>query len=178
MQRRAGTGASARLVAWCLVVLVLAACGGDGVPDLPAGIDPTAVPSVAGSFDPLGHLPPCSPTTRGSARDVDGLVLPEGAVLTTVRPSGPVTEVRGFVEQTPVQVRAFYEDQTGVDMLTLEDEGVEAEALYRRPDVRVYVKAKAICATGSSILAVVGRGDAATVPTPAGGLVNSEESTP
>ena len=156
-----------RVVAW---LLLAAGCGSDGVPDLPPGIDGQAAPSSAATADPLAGLPPCVPPDSPSTRAVEGLVLPPGTVVQSVRTTGPVTEVRGFVERTPLQVHGFYEARDDVRMLNLEEEGFEAEALYSTPGVRVYVKAKAFCASGSSVLAVVGSGEAAAraVPTPAG----------
>lgn len=152
-----------------LVLGAVAACGPDGVPDLPAGVDPQAVTSPGPTDGPLPGLPRCGPPPSPRGGQVAGLVLPPGTVVTDVAQTGPNTSVQGYLEQTPVQVRQFYEQLAGIDLISLEDEGFEAEALYDRGPARVYVKARAICGEGSRLFAVVGSTTSPQqVPTPAG----------
>ena len=80
---------------------------------------------------------------------------------------GPLTQVDGFVDLTPIEVRDYYEDG-GLEVLQIEDEGFETEALLSDGTHRMYVKARVLCRTGSNIPATVGaESQAAALPTPA-----------
>lgn len=158
-----------RFVATVALAAVLSACGGnDGIPDLPAGVIPTADPPAAAS-GAARPLPPCPSPPAGAQPPPEGLVVPDGTVVTDVTRNGPLLTVRGFVPLVPVDVRRFYERRDDLDILSLEDEGFEAEALFGSEDGRAYVKVKIICADGSTLLAVLGSAGAGdSVPTPAG----------
>lgn len=125
-----------RAAAAALAVLVTA-CG-----------SAAAAPTVAG-------LPPC-PGVTAQAVDatVEGLLLPDGAVVTSVTEQPPLRVVLAEVPLTPVEVRAAYESGLGA-LLSAEDEGFEAEVLYRHADRRGYVRVNATCDRGSSMLVVV-----------------------
>jgi hypothetical protein len=83
--------------------------------------------------------------------EVEGLVLPEGAYLTEVVRQGPLVQVRGWVERTPLQLRVEYEERTDVEVLTLEDEVVEVETLVTDGAHRTFLRGTALCATASAL---------------------------
>ena len=85
---------------------------------------------------------------------MQGLVLPPEAVVVRVTPADPLTNVQGYVEMTPVQLRAFYQRHPAVTVVSVEDEGFEAEVLFEADDRRVFVKAQAVCELGSLFVAV------------------------
>ncbi len=118
---------------------------------------------------PLTALPTCPPAPEGIDADVPGLVLPEGAVVTEVQDQGPLVSVRGYVGQTPVQVRRFYQQAEGLELFEIEDEIYEAEALFAGAKFRSYVKAQAQCQQGSLLLVFVGPGDSGDLPSVGGG---------
>lgn len=97
-----------------------------------------------------------------------GLVLPEGAVVTKVEDQGPLISVQGYVEQTPIQVRRFYQGVEGLELFEIEDEVYEAEALFAGPKFRSYVKAQAQCQQGSVLIVFVGPGDSGDLPSVGG----------
>ncbi len=142
-------------------VLLTAGCGSDLPAPRPAAnagsqtLPPRAAP----------ELPPC-PSVGEPVETPEGLTLPPGAVTLEAATDGPLTTARGFVPLEPVDVHAFYDDHPGLELVTLEEEGFEAEVLYGGDDLRVYVKARIACTGGSAFSAVVGRrGDAVPVPT-------------
>jgi hypothetical protein len=135
----------------------------DGGPPT-GGIDPALLA-------PLPALGPCPPTPEGddaADSDLEGLVLPPTAVITQVNDNGPLTQLRGWVERTPVEVRAFYQDgSAGLEVLTIEDEVREAEVLVTDGATRLFVKAQAQCERGSffvAFLAPASAADALPVP--------------
>lgn len=164
-----------------LLVLGAAGCGGAG--------DPTAAPLgdpservTTGTFGatasataplpqdeggPLLALPECQPAPEGIDADVPGLLLPEGAVVTEVKEQGPLMVVRGYIDQTPIQVRKFYGDYQGLELFEIEDEIFEAEVLFGRGAHRSYVKAQAQCQQGSGLIVFVG--PSGSVPSVGGG---------
>lgn len=98
-----------------------------------------------------------------------GLVLPDEAVVTDVMPEGPLTQVSGYVAMTPLDVRAWYEADPGIDLVTVEDEVFESELLVASGDRRMYLKALALCDRGSALEATVApAGEDEALPTPAG----------
>ncbi|NDL57563.1 hypothetical protein [Phytoactinopolyspora mesophila] len=127
----------------------LAACGGD---DDATPSDPTQA-----MFD---NLPDCDRVPMDEAPevepDVSGLVLPEGARITSVLEQGPLTSVEGTIRMTPLDVRADYEQRDDVELLRIEDEVFEAEVLIRAAGQRMYLLAAALCADGTSLSVVIG----------------------
>lgn len=138
------------------IAALVTACGTEE----PARID------VSG---PLTNLPPCEEFGSGR-RPVEGLVVPESAVIKGVVTRGPTRNVRGFIPLTPVQIRKYYEERSDLEILAIEDEIYEAEALVTSRGYRTFIKAEAICDRGSRFIAVVASElEAGQVPTPAGG---------
>jgi hypothetical protein len=170
-------------VAALLALLLPTACGtaADGPQDGPqAGSAPTADAggSVApdGSVDPallepLTGLGPCGPPPPAAAEadEVEGLVLPPTSVVTAVNDAGPLTQVRGYVERTPVEVRVWFADgSAGVEVLTIEDEVREVEVLVAGGQTRQFLKGQAVCERGSAFVAFVApAGAAELLPEPA-----------
>ncbi len=68
----------------------------------------------------------------------------------------PLSTVRGYVPDTPVNVRKFYQQQEDLEFSELEDEVYEAEVFYTLGVHNTYVKVQATCATGAQLTAVVG----------------------
>jgi hypothetical protein len=57
---------------------------------------------------PLIAFPPCSePRTAALDAEVQGLDLPEGAVVTGVERADPLVTVTGYVGLTPVRIRKY-----------------------------------------------------------------------
>jgi len=141
-----------------------------------AGAAPTVSPPRSpGEIDPallqpltaLGPCQPAPPAVEGGP--VEGLVMPDGAVLTSIEGTGPITQVQGYIPMTPVQIRVDYQRRGDVQILQVEDEIREAEVLLTADDRRVFVKAQALCEEGSLFVAVVAPAEAAdSVPVPAG----------
>lgn len=136
---------------------VAAACAGGASP-------------APAAFDPGAALPPCAEQPPPPVLpDVAGLVLPEEATVFSVYDVGPLVQAEGVVDLTPAQARRFYEERADLEVLQVEDEGVEAEILVTDGEHRAFVKVQIACATGSSFTATVGaEADSAAVPTPAG----------
>jgi hypothetical protein len=92
-------------------------------------------------------------------------VVPDGLVVTDAQEVGPLYQITGFLEQTPVEVRDAYADSA--ELVYLEDEGFEAELLVDTGDYRTFIKAQVRCRTGS-IVSVIGapddEGEALPVP--------------
>jgi hypothetical protein len=57
---------------------------------------------------------------------------------------------------TPLDVRAHYEGRADIELLRVEDEVFEAEVLTRAQQRRMYLRAGALCADGTTLTAVVG----------------------
>lgn len=116
----------------------------------------------------MPNLPACDrPPASAADEAVPGLVFPQEAVITEVTAQAPVTTVRAYLPMTPVQVREHYEQRDDVDLLSIEDEVFEAEVLLDSGEHRVFVRAMALCAEGSSLLAIVAPaavGEALPVP--------------
>lgn len=129
----------------------------------PGDVDPALL-------EPLTALGPCEPAPPAAeGGPVDGLVLPDGAILTSIEGTGPLTQVQGWIAMTPVQIRVDYQRRGDVEILQVEDEIREAEVLLTNGDRRVFVKAQALCEQASIFVAVVAPADAAdSVPVPAG----------
>ena len=104
----------------------------------------------------------------------EGTILPRSAVATRMRERGPTVRVTGYVPMRPIELRMYYESRQDLEILTIEDEIIEAEALLSDGAFRTFIKAQAVCDEGSTFLAVVAPELAAgEVPVPAGGTPQS-----
>jgi hypothetical protein len=160
-----------------IAVLSTAGCGGDGPPEDTAAGRPTAastaVPTAGASptdidpalLEPLTMLGPCTvdPNTIDE-QPAPGALFPDDTVLTSQTQDGPLTQIKGYIPMTPVQIRVFYQRQDVMEVLQIEDEIRESEILLGDGDNRLFVKAQAICELGSVFLAVL-------APQSAGGQV-------
>jgi hypothetical protein len=168
----------ARPVVLALLGLALLGCAGDG--DVQGGREQEGPPggSVAEDgtvvdptlLEPLTGLGPCGEVPEGAdVERPEGLVLPPTSVVTELVDSGPLTQVRGYIERTPVEVRVFYADgSAGVEVLSIEDEVREVEALVSDGARRLFVKAQAVCERGSVFVAFLApAGEADRLPEPA-----------
>ncbi|MFD6757166.1 MULTISPECIES: hypothetical protein [Micromonospora] len=136
------------LVATVVVLPLLAACGGG-----------SAAPSPGGGRDLLANLPSCDRVPMDDPEveaEVPGLALPEGSRVTAVVQQGVLTTVEATLRMSPLDVRAHYEQRTDIDVLRVEDEIFETEVLARTEARRMYLRASALCADGSSLTVVVG----------------------
>ena len=137
-----------------LGALLTASCGGGERPEptSPLAGGPLSGGS-RGAVPTATALPdrPCPPPPAELDEDVEGLVLPEGAYLTEVVRQGPLVQVRGWVERTPLELRAEYEARDDVEVLTVEDEVVEVETLVTDGRHRTFLRGTALCATASSL---------------------------
>ena len=178
-----------------MLALLLLGCGGGAPGEVdvagtaaatagpPGGSEgaPAATPTTARSpgdidpalLEPLTALGPCNvdPNTIDE-EPAEGTLLPDGAVLTAQTQQGPLTQIKGYIPMTPVQIRVFYQrqDEYDYEILQVEDEIRESEVLLADGNNRLFVKAQAICELGSVFLAVLApesSGD--QVPVPAGG---------
>lgn len=145
-------GSAFRALTVALTAVTAAACASGSGPgrspaDAPFGGGGPIVVAV-----PTGPCPPAPPPVD---ERVTGLVLPEGAYLTEVVRQGPLVQVRGRVERTPLQLRAEYEQRTDVEVLTLEDEGGEVETLVTDGGHRTFLRGTAVCATATALDGVV-----------------------
>jgi hypothetical protein len=165
---------------------LVAGCGGGDAVEV-AAEDDAATPLVSalptgnladGDIDPallepLTMLGPCTvdPNTIDD-EPVAGALLPDGAVLTSQTQQGPLTQIKGYIPMTPVQIRVFYQRQDTFDVVQVEDEVRESEILLADGNHRLFVKAQAICELGSVFLAVVApesAGDQVPLPARGGG---------
>lgn len=168
----ASLGRTAALaVALTIAGLTVTGCSGDGATaEPPAGSPstPNGRPRPPDKGGPLRGLPECGepPAPVTAAEEVAGLVLPPEAVVTSVQEQGQLVTVQGYVESTPVAVREFYQSARGFELVEIEDEVVEAEAVYADGDYRAFAKATASCSRGSGLLVVIG--PAGDLPTPGG----------
>ncbi len=151
-----------------LVAGLLQGCATTATP--PASPQPSSGEVDPALLEPLTALGPCQPAPPAvEGGPVEGLVLPDGAVLTSIEGTGPLTQVQGWIPMTPVQIRVDYQRRGDVEILQVEDEIREAEVLLTADDWRVFVKAQALCEEASVFVAVVAPADAAeSVPVPAG----------
>ncbi|MFI7617354.1 hypothetical protein ACIBP6_39635 [Nonomuraea terrae] len=131
------------------VPLLLAACGGT-----------EAGQPIGREAGMLANLPSCDRVPLDAdaevSADVAGLMLPDGARVTSVVPQGALTTVEATVRMTPLDVRAHYEQLSDIDLLRVEDEVFEAEVLMRAQQRRTYLRATAVCADATTLTAVVG----------------------
>ena len=107
-------------------------------------------------LQPLRALGPCKQTPQGEVdRQVEGLVLPKGTIVTSVADADPLINVQGYIPQTPVQIRVFYQQHETLQVISVEDEGFESEVLTQADGYRTFVKSQAVCELGSAFVAVV-----------------------
>ena len=132
-----------RLLA-CLVVVACAACS--QAPPAAAPRDPSG---------PLEALAECSAPAPAVTEGVEGLILPEGALVQQVTPSNPLTNIAAYVEMTPVEFEQHYRNREGIEVLIGENEIYEAEMLVSDGTYRNFLKATAVCARGVQIIGVV-----------------------
>jgi hypothetical protein len=108
-----------------------------------------------------------------------GALLPPSARITAVRDQPPLTQLNGYVEMTPVQVRAWVESQRDLTVNQSEDEGYESELLVSDGEYETFIKAVAVCSTASLLAEVIAPvGAAANMPTPAGRASPTAVSAP
>jgi len=157
-----------RLLVAGLAAGVAAGCGGGGGEPTPGPSTPSGDARPVAKGGPLTDLPPCEAAPAGMPADVDGLVLPDGAVVTAVEDVGQLVSVRAYVEQTPIQVRQFYAREPGLELFEIEDEIYEAEVLFGGGEHRSFVRAQAQCQQGSVLEAYIGPADGDDLP-PVGG---------
>ncbi|HEX5598624.1 MAG TPA: hypothetical protein VFX61_21785 [Micromonosporaceae bacterium] len=138
-----------RVLALVVAVSMLSACAGSDTRD-PADRAQAMLANLPDcsrvSLDEAGQAPP----------EVAGLMLPEGAMVTSVLDQGALTTVEATIRMTPLQVRAHYEERDDIELLRVEDEIFEAEVLLRAEQRRMYLRASALCADGTALTAVVG----------------------
>ncbi|CAN5168280.1 hypothetical protein BH23ACT9_BH23ACT9_26500 [soil metagenome] len=149
-----------QLTAALVLAVALQACA----PAAP--IDPNA-PATG----PLTALAVCDPPPAAAPETagVDTALLPEDVVITGVTPVGPLVNMTAAVPRTPVTIRLEYEARDDIDVLVAEDEVFESELLVTDGRTRLYLKASAICQTGSVVVAVMAPEDSgASLPAPAG----------
>lgn len=141
-------------------VVLLAAC---------SGAPPQSPPATGGAFD-MSSLPVCAEQpSPPPVPEVAGLTLPDEATVFSVYEVGSLTQAEGMVEMSPVEVRTYYEQRDDLQLLSVEDERVEAEILVSDGTHRIFVKAQVACATASNFTATVGaEAEAGAMPTPAG----------
>lgn len=136
-----------------LAVFALVACGGTDASGEAAG-------EADRGRELLSNLPSCDRVSlsdgAGVSADVTGLILPDGATVTSVVEQGRLTTVEATIRMTPLDVRTFYQNDAGVDVLRAEDEVFESEVLVRAQQRRMYLRATALCADGTALTAVVG----------------------
>ena len=119
----------------------------------------------------MPNMPACGkPPSPDPNPPPPGAIMPPTARITAVREQPPITQLNGYVEMTPPQVRAWVEKQSGLDIKQGEDEGYESELLASDGEYTTFIKAVAVCATASLLAEVIAPADAsAALPTPAGG---------
>ncbi|MFF5180674.1 hypothetical protein ACFY2Q_21820 [Micromonospora sp. NPDC000316] len=139
-----------RIFAAVAMLPLLVACGGTDAGPQATGRGPGM----------LAKLPSCDRVPLDADAEVDrqvpGLLLPDGARVTSVVEQGALTTVAATIRMTPLDVRAHYEGRGDIDLLRAEDEVFEAEVLMRAQQRRTYLRATALCANGTTLTAVVG----------------------
>lgn len=143
---------------------ILVGCADETVP---VAMDPNAPPT-----GPLTALAECEEPPDAEPFDpVEGAELHPEAVVDSVTPQGPLTSMTAYVPVTPVNIRLWYENRDDLEIIIIEDEVFEAELLVSNGEHRTYVKASAICQTGSTMVATVAEElAAAELPVPAGAV--------
>src|SRR5688500_15167013 len=101
-----------RLLPFLIATAVATACGGS---DAPPG-------QQVDTSGPLLALPTCGPPPSEAAEPVEGLIVPDGTVVTQVTPQKPLTNVAGYVGLTPVQFENSFTEMDGITILQSENE--------------------------------------------------------
>ena len=125
-------------------------------------------------------LPRCGkpPSPAPEEPAPDGAVLPPTTVLTAVREQPPLTQLNGYAEMTPTQIRAWIEGESGLEVLAAAQELHATELLVSDGVYNTFVRARAICAGASTVAEVIAPTDSdAQLPTPAGATA-AATSTP
>ena len=154
-----------RVVPALCLLLGLVACEGQPQQQ-PSAAAPAPNPTSTGAQ--LVALPECPPPPEAAAGDgVEGLVVPEGTVVTKVQEQAPLTNVTAFTPLTPAQFERSFLELPDITVLLNENEIYEAELLITTGTHRTFFKATATCKHGSSLLAVVApEVDAQGLPVP------------
>lgn len=152
-----------RVVPALCLLLGLLAC--DGQPQAqPSQAAPVPTATASGQ---LPALPDCPPPPAAAGEDVEGLVVPDGTVVTKIQEQKPLTNVTAFTPLTPAQFERSFLDMDDITVLLNENEIYEAELLITTGTHRTFFKATATCKQGSSLLAVVApEVDAQGLPVP------------
>lgn len=132
--------------------------------EVPSEVDPELLRPLRGAGLCTATPEPAADTPRPP-----GLVLPDEAILTSVEEADPLTNVQGYIPWTPVQYRVWLQFVAEVEVMQIEDEVREAEALVSDGTHRMFAKAQAVCEMGSVFVAVIAPElEDAELPTPAG----------
>lgn len=137
----------------------------------PGAVSPSAVASAGASPVPYDLLLPTCGKAPSPAPDQPppGAILPPGTRLTAVREQPPLTQLNGYVEMTPIEVRAWVEARDDLTVQLSEDEGYESELLVSRGEYTTFIKARAVCKEASVLAEVIAPREASeSLPTPAG----------
>jgi hypothetical protein len=160
----------ARTSALAATLLLAAACsagGGDVAPGGAAGADVEAGATTSEDPNALYEgFVDCEPLPDGIEYTApEGLVVPDGLVVTDAQEVGPLYQLTGFLDATPIDIRDAYAGSA--ELVYLEDEGYEAEILIDSGPYRTFLKASIRCRTGS-IVAVIGApdDDGSSLPVP------------
>ena len=121
----------------------------------PAAAPPAAAPPAAQGGDTLERMADCAPAPAGQGQRGEVARFPDGSVVTDERSQPPLRSVEGYVPAKPAAVREAYEQRSDIQLISAEDEGFEAEVLFTAEGKRVYVKALAICESGSQLSATI-----------------------
>ena len=147
-----------RLVVLLLAAVVATACG-----------EPAAPAPDLDTTGPLTALAPCQSPPASTTEAPEGLIVPDGVVVTKVTPQKPLINVAAYVDMTPVQFEAAFKSMDDITVLMSENEVFEAELLISDGTHRNFLKAAATCQTGSQLIIVVAPElKAKDLPTPQG----------
>lgn len=126
------------------------------------GTGPTDATTPPGSVDPailepLAAFGPCTNEPVASTDDpvIEDLPLPGETIITAATTTDAGTRLEGYLPWTPVQLRVWLQQQDDLEILEIEDEVFEAEALVSSGTHRMFVKAEAVCELGSVLIANV-----------------------
>ena len=140
-----------------LLLGVLAGCVGDP----PRGEAPPAAD--------VAELPGCGPPPSPAPDPPPaGALIPPDTRVTAVRAELPVVQLNGYVAATPDDIRDFVESVDGVTVEEAGGNSRERELLVSTRRWRIYLKARAVCTTGSLLLEILAPADSdAQIPSPA-----------
>jgi hypothetical protein len=138
-----------------LAGVLLTACSGGASPAPSDGAGGSAGVNESPTPSSLGALPACASPPAAVPAEVEGLVLPEGSIITKVTPQKPLVNVNAFVPLTPAAFEVSFREIDDVTILFSENEIYEAEMLISNGTFRNFHKATATCQRGSTVLTVV-----------------------